>query len=88
MGGGEGVSYAFAEGAEAGDFEPEREGKGGGGDYLGGDVGGVWEGVEEGEVGGDLVALGWEVAATEGIEVGLGGGVEGEGEDAGHWRRG
>jgi hypothetical protein len=44
-----------------------------------------WELVEEGEVGGDLVEACGVVLAAEGVEVGLGVGVEFEGEDGSHF---
>ena len=50
---------------------------GDGGEFRTGEV------VEEGEMGGDEVAFGREIALAEGLEVLLGSGFEGEGENEG-----
>ena len=81
--GGKGEGDAAAEGTKAGDGEVE-EGMSGGNGLDGGARGlGVGQLVEEGEVGGDDVAFGWEVEAAEGFEVGLGFEGDCEGEDKG-----
>ena len=87
LGRGQGVGYAAAEGAQTGD----AEGKGWAVSCLMDAVDDLtvrWELVEEGEVGGDLVEVRGVVFAAQRVEVGLGCGVEFEGEDGGHlWRQ-
>lgn len=80
---GEGVGHAAAEGAEAGDLEVKGLLVGGG--YCDGGANGVGVGevMEQGEMGGDQVALGRKVEVAEGFEAVLGVGSESEGEDAG-----
>jgi hypothetical protein len=47
------------------------------------DLGGVWESVEEGDMGWDVVAFGWEVGGAETLEEVLGIRIELEGQDVG-----
>jgi hypothetical protein len=80
---GEGVGDASAQGADAGDADGEGFAVGCGCESVGDLLGGR-ELVEERDVGGDLVEVGWIVLLAQGFKVRVGGGVEFEGEDGGH----
>ncbi len=70
----QGVGDAAPERAQGGDADREGCGFGAAPGQFGCDriVLGAWQGVEEGDVGWQVVALGWEVPGAQSVEAGLG----------------
>lgn len=83
---GETVGDAFAERPDAGDRKGEAclRGSEAGEGLV--NCGGVGEGVKEGDVRGDVIALRRKVALTQLIEDGLRGRIDAKGEDVAHGR--